>query len=283
MKKLRVISLAAIVILALIIGYSYVTVSNGPIEPLGRLSLVKIANPDMYPGHPHAQLLAKYAADRGSQCVIVLHFAGSSNYRSFPQALNDTNFPQGTSAKSYQNGSVYIIEVAFIDTQGGGSKSLNQINFLDSLNVALFGVPDGRYKYMSDGVVYNTYDEMMNHVNSLAQQHGQQGPIPVAWHGSVRSDSPIIDPGCGFPLYFQILTKTYGIIPAYVYTVYGLIFPYINSPYWQFELTHSTQLQSLYNEGELNLDKSNITSNVDKYYQNLSKENLSKENLTNYD
>ena len=54
-------------------------------------------------------------------------------------------------------------------------------------------------------------------------------------------------------------------------------------PYWQFELTHSTQLQSLYNEGELNLDKSNITSNVDKYYQNLSKENLSKENLTNYD
>jgi hypothetical protein len=274
MKKTRILSLAALVILALIIGYSYITVSNGPIEPLGRLSLVKIANPDMYPGHPHAKLLGQYAVDRGSQCALVLHFAGSSNYRSFPEAVNET---------SYQQGSVYIIEVAFIDTQGGGSKSLSQINLLDSLNVALFGVPDGRYKYMSDGTIYNTYDEMMAHVNTLAQQHGQQGPIPMVWHGSVRSDSPLIDPGCGFPLYFQILTKNYGIIPAYVYTVYGLLFPYLNSPYWKYELTHSSQLQQLYNEGDLNLDKSNITSNVDKYYQNLSKENISTDNLSNYD
>ena len=274
MRKTRILSLAALVILALIIGYSYITVSNGPIEPLGRLSLVKIANPDMYPGHPHAKLLGQYAVDRGSQCALVLHFAGSSNYRSFPEAVNET---------SYQQGSVYIIEVAFIDTQGGGSKSLSQINLLDSLNVALFGVPDGRYKYMSDGTIYNTYDEMMAHVNTLAQQHGQQGPIPMVWHGSVRSDSPLIDPGCGFPLYFQILTKNYGIIPAYVYTVYGLLFPYLNSPYWKYELTHSSQLQQLYNEGDLNLDKSNITSNVDKYYQNLSKENISTNNLSNYD
>jgi hypothetical protein len=274
MRKTRILSLAALVILALIIGYSYITVSNGPIEPLGRLSLVKIANPDMYPGHPHAKLLGQYAVDRGSQCALVLHFAGSSNYRSFPEAVNET---------SYQQGSVYIIEVAFIDTQGGGSKSLSQINLLDSLNVALFGVPDGRYKYMSDGTIYNTYDEMMAHVNTLAQQHGQQGPIPMVWHGSVRSDSPLIDPGCGFPLYFQILTKNYGIIPAYVYTVYGLLFPYLNSPYWKYELTHSSQLQQLYNEGDLNLDKSNITSNVDKYYQNLSKENISTDNLSNYD
>ena len=274
MKKTRILSLAALVILAIIIGYSYITVSNGPIEPLGRLSLVKIANPDMYPGHPHAKLLGQYAVDRGSQCALVLHFAGSSNYRSFPEAVNET---------SNQQGSVYIIEVAFIDTQGGGSKSLSQINPFDSLNVALFGVPDGRYKYMSDGTIYNTYDEMMAHVNTLAQQHGQQGPIPMVWHGSVRSDSPLIDPGCGFPLYFQILTKNYGIIPAYVYTAYGLLFPYLNSPYWKYELTHSSQLQQLYNEGGLNLDKSNITSNVDKYYQNLSKGNISTDNLSNYD
>ena len=74
---------------------------------------------------------------------------------------------------------MYIIEVAYIDTQGGGSKSLSQINFLDSIKVALFGVPDGRYKYMSDGVVYNTYDEMMSHVNTLAKEHGQTGPNPL--------------------------------------------------------------------------------------------------------
>jgi hypothetical protein len=207
---------------------------------------------------------------------LVLHFAGSSNYRSFAEAVNETT--------NYQNGSVYIIEVAFIDTQGGGSKSLNQIDMLDSLKVALYGVPDGRYKYMSDGTIYNTYDEMMAHVNQLAKAHGQQGPIPMVWHGTVRTDSPLIDPGCGFPLFFQIMTKTYGIIPAYVYTAYGLLFPYINSPYWKFELSHSSELQTLYNEGALNLDKSNVTSNVDKYYQNLAKqETISQENLTNYD
>jgi hypothetical protein len=272
----KIWAFVAIGIIAVILGYSYVTVSNGPIEPLGRLAFVKIANPDMYPGHPHAQLLGDYAAARVSQCAIVLHFAGSSNYRSFAEAVNETT--------NYQNGSVYIIEVAFIDTQGGGSKSLNQIDMLDSLKVALYGVPDGRYKYMSDGTIYNTYDEMMAHVNQLAKAHGQQGPIPMVWHGTVRTDSPLIDPGCGFPLFFQIMTKTYGIIPAYVYTAYGLLFPYINSPYWKFELSHSSELQTLYNEGALNLDKSNVTSNVDKYYQNLAKqETISQENLTNYD
>jgi hypothetical protein len=269
MSKIKLFSLIALAIIALIIFYSYITVSNGPIEPLGRLSFVKIANPDMYPGHSHAKLLGDYATERGSPCILVLHFAGSSNYRSFPQEINDT---------SHQQGTVYIIEVAFIDTQGGGSKSLNQIDFLDSLNVALFGVPEGRYKYMSDGTVYNTYDEMMAHVNTLAQEHGQKGPLPMVWHGTVRTDSPIIDPGCGFPLFFQILTKTYGIIPAYTYMIYGLIFPYINSPYTNYELSHTSELQQLYNGGDLNVDKSNLTSNVEKYYKNLAKENLS-----NYD
>jgi hypothetical protein len=272
----KVWAFVAIGIIAVILGYSYVTVSNGPIEPLGRLAFVKIANPDMFPGHPHATLLGNYAAQRGSQCAIVLHFAGSSNYRSFPEEVNETT--------SHQNGSVYIIEAAFIDTQGGGSKSLSQIDLWDSITVGLFGIPDNRYKYMSDGTVYNTYDEMMAHVNQLAKAHGQQGPIPMVWHGTVRTDSPIIDPGCGFPLYFQIMTKTYGIVPAYVYTAYGLLFPYINSPYWKFELSHASELQTLYNEGALNLDKSNVTSNVDKYYQNLAKqETISQENLTNYD
>lgn len=272
----KVWAFVALGIIAVIIGYSYVTVSNGPIEPLGRLAFVKIANPDMFPGHPHANLLGEYALERGSKCALVVHFAGSSNYRSFNETVNDTI--------SHQVGDVYIIEAAFIDTQGGGSKSMSQIDVLDSLKVALFGVPDGRYKYMSDGTIYNTYDEMMAHVNQLEKQHGQTGPLPTVWHGTVRTDSPLIDPGCGFPLYFQILTKTYGIIPAYVYTAYGLLSIYIYSPYWKFEITHASELQTLYNEGALNLDKSNVASNVDKYYENLSKtETISQENLTNYD
>ena len=268
-------ALVALGILVVIIGYSYITVSNGPIEPLGRLAFVKVLNPDMYPGNEHSQLLAQYAADRGSQCALVVHFKGTSNYRSYWQELN-------SSSSSSQSG-VYIIEVAFIDTQGGGSKSLSQINLLDSLKVALFGVPDGRYKYVSDGVTYNTYDEMMSHVNTLAKEHGQTGPIPIVWHGTVRTDSPFIDPGCGFPLYFQILTKTYGIIPAYTYMIYGLIFPYLNSPYWQFELTHSSELQQLYNAGESNYNYVNATSNTDKYLKKLREENLSQQNLSDFD
>jgi hypothetical protein len=266
----------ALGLIAIIVGYSYVTVANGPIEPVGRLSFVKIANPDMFPGHPHANLLGVYALQRGSPCAMVLHFAGSSNYRSFSEVANDTT--------SHQSGNVYIIEAAFIDTQGGGSKSMSQIDIMDSIKVAIFGIPDGRYKYMSDGTIYNTYDEMMAHVNQLAKQHNQKGPLPMVWHGTVRTDNPLLDPGCGFPLYFQIMTKTYGIIPAYVYTSYGLLQIFMNSPYWKYELTHATELQTLYNEGALNLDKSNVASNVDKYYQNLSKqETISQENLTNYD
>ncbi len=175
MGKKIIIGILILTILSLSTLYSYSVVSNGPINPLGRLSFVKIENPDMYPGHPHSQLLANYAAERGSKCVLVVHYAGSSNYRSYDQPLNNTN----------NKSSVYIIEAAYIDTQGKGSANLNQINLLDSLKVAIFGVPDNRYRYMSDGVVYNTYDELMVHVNTLAQEHGQQGPIPMVWHGSV--------------------------------------------------------------------------------------------------
>ncbi|MFY9638131.1 MAG: hypothetical protein WAK14_04935, partial [Methanobacterium sp.] len=112
MKKILIVVIILISFSAVIIGYSYSVVSNGPINPLGRLSFVKIENPDMYPGHTHANLLASYAAERGSKCAIVLHFGGSSNYRSFPTEVNNSN---GT------NQSVYIIEVAFLDTQGTGS------------------------------------------------------------------------------------------------------------------------------------------------------------------
>jgi hypothetical protein len=249
-------SVVAISIFAVILVYSFVVVSLGPIEPLGRLSFVKLENPDMYPGHPHSTLLAQYAQKKGSKCAMVLHFAGSSDYSSYMEQ-NDISNTQDN---------VYIIEVAFIDTKGAGSTSLSQTNLFDSLNVALFGVPDGRYKYMSDGVVYNTYDQMMKHVMAVAKQHGQQGAIPTVYHGTVRNDNPIINPGCGFPLYFQILTKTYGIVPAYIYTFTGMLFPYLSSPYRDFELLHSSELQYYYNNGFINIDYHNANVNTGKYY-----------------
>ncbi len=246
-------------ILVFITAYSYITVSNGPITPLGRLSFVKMENPDMFPDHPHSELLANYAAERGSACALVVHFAGSSNYRSYNQTVQ-TNKSNNTT--------VYIIEASYIDTEGIGSASIKQINLLDSLKVAILGIPDGRYVYVSDGNIYKNYDELMYHVNQVAYMNGQQGPIPMVWHGTVRTDNPNINPGCGFPLYFQILTKTYGIFPAYVYTIYGLIFPYLNDPYRDYELSNATSLQKLYNTGQLNVDYKNSTSNTDKYILN---------------
>lgn len=249
-------SVVAVSILAIILVYSFVVVSLGPVQPLGRLSFVKLENPDMFPGHPHSTLLAQYAEEKHSKCALVLHFAGSSTYSSYLEQNN----------KNSKQDNVYIIEVAFIDTQGGGSTSLNQINIWDSIKVALFGVPDGRYKYMSDGVVYNTYDDMMNHVYKVAKEHGQQGAIPMVYHGTVRTDNPILAPGCGFPLYFQILTKTYGIIPAYIYTITGMMFPYLESPYRDFEMLHSTELQYYYNNGYINIDYTKSSVNTAKYY-----------------
>jgi len=178
--------LVSLTILALITGYSYITVSNGPIEPLGRNAFIKLANPDFYPEHPYSKLFAQQVEKTGSKVGLILHMYGGSNYR------------------SYREGNVYIIQVAYIDTEGAGSIGLDNINYLDYLKVALFGVPDGRYKYMSDGIVYETYEEMKGHVNELAQKQEQQGPIPMVYHGNARVGNPILEPGDGFPLYFHI-------------------------------------------------------------------------------
>jgi hypothetical protein len=235
--------LVILAVIAVVIGYSYITVANGPINPIGRTAFVKLANPDFYPGHLHSQLLAKYAMERGSKCALVCHFGGSSNYRSYEED-EDLDYRSG------QDGNVFIIELAFIDTQGTGATG--PTNYLDSLKIALFGVPDGRYKYKSDGIIFNTYDEAMNHVNALAQEHGQQGPLPMVWHGDARQGNPILIQGCGYPLYFDILRRQYGVIPAYVYTLSGMINPYFHNPYGIYELAHSSELQNLYQGGDLN-------------------------------
>jgi len=272
MRKGLIIVVAIFAVIAIIILYSYIEVSSGPIHPLGRLAFVKIENPDMYPGHPHSQLLAEYAEERGSQCAFVVHFAGSSNYRSYYQNISDN----GT------NQSVYIIEAAYIDTEGNGSVNLSEINKSDSLNLALHGIPDGRYKYLSDGVVYNSYDDLMAHVYTLAQQHGQKGAIPMVWHGTVKGDDPNLNPGCGFPLYFEILTKTYGIIPAYVWTIYGLIFPYLHDSFKNYELSNYKTLEQLYNQGELNFDYTDISTGQFQNASNNITENITK-NLPGYE
>lgn len=237
MNKLRwgVVGIIFVVIFLVLGAYIYVASANGSIDPVGRLGFVKLANPDMYPGHPHSELLAKYAEEKNSKCALVVHFGGSSNYR------------------SYMEGDVFIIEMAFIDTQGSAA-TYNGVNWLDSLKVAIFGVPDGRYKFKADGKIFNSYDDAMAYVNKLARQHNQKGKIPMFWHGTVRSGNPIFTQGCGYPLYFDIVRREYGIIPAYYYTLKGMIFPYFGLPYRNFELQHASELQYYYTQGMINYE-----------------------------
>ncbi|MGD9626279.1 MAG: hypothetical protein AB7U40_01655 [Methanobacteriales archaeon] len=56
-----------------------------------------MANPDMYPGHPHSRLLAEYARSHGSKCALIVHYGGSSNYR------------------SYMEGDILILQLAYVE------------------------------------------------------------------------------------------------------------------------------------------------------------------------
>ena len=221
-----------LVILVFFGGYLYVSSSVGDVQPLGRLSFVKLANPDMYPGHSHSELLAQYAQQRGSKCALVVHFKGSSNYL------------------SYNDSGVYIIEMAFESSAG----STTNIDWNQALQYFLFGVPDNEWKIVVNGKEFDTYDEAWAEVMKEAKAHGQQGPIPMVWHGTVRAGSPVINPGCGFPLYYYICWKQYGRFAAYYYVLSGYIFPYLNDPYRNFELQHSSELQYYYTHNMLNYE-----------------------------
>lgn len=221
-----------LIVLAIFGGYLVISSMMGPYEPVGRLGFVKLANPDMYPGHPHSQLLAEYATEKGSKCALVVHFAGDSNYR------------------HYKEGDVLIIEMAFIDTKGTGAEG--PTDYMDSLKLALFGVPDGRYKFKADGLTFNNWNDANKYILKLAAQNGQNGPIPMVWHGTARSGNPIFSQGCGLPLYFYITWKEYGQFAAYYYVLKGMLTPYLNLPYRDYELQHASELQYYYTHDMLN-------------------------------
>ncbi|BAZ99761.1 hypothetical protein [Methanothermobacter sp. EMTCatA1] len=209
-------------------AYLYGVTALSPVEPVGRLGFVKLANPDMYPGHPQSKVLASYAAQRGSKCALVVHYAGSSNYR------------------HYREGNVTIIELAYIS-----SEYRTDIDWGEVIESFIFGVPDGKYRYRADGYEFDSLDEAMDYVESVARSKGQEGPMPMVFHGTVREGNVFINPGCGFPLYVQIAWRQYGRLGAYYYIVKGLLHPYLNNPYAAYELSHASDLQRLYNEGAL--------------------------------
>ncbi|MBE6487396.1 MAG: hypothetical protein E7Z86_01575 [Methanosphaera stadtmanae] len=223
-----------IIVIFLLVGLIYVASSStsDDIEPLGRLAFVKIANPDMYPGHVHANLLAQYAQERDSKCAIVLHYAGSSNYRNF------------------MNGNTYIIEMAFMDTAGA---QVN-IDWGQVIDYGLHGVPNDKWDYKVDGEIYDKFEDAWARVLEFADSNQQKGPIPMVWHGTVREGSIFINPGCGFPLYYQVCCKEFGHLGGILHAATGSIFPYFNNPYRSYEIEHASELQYYYTHNMLNYE-----------------------------
>ena len=230
MKKLGLF----VIIILILGGFIYLSSINSKVEPLGRLVFVKLANPDLYPGHPHSELLATYAQQRGSKCALVLHMAGGSGY------------------SHYSEGNVTILQLGFIDTKS--DMTTTGIDFIDAFSTFIFGIDDDRYNYRADKIEFKTYDDAMDHINKLAEKNGQEGPIPMVWHGSVKKGNPSFNPGCGFPLYVQVCWTETGRIATYYYIIKGLIFPYLNSPYANYELTHASEIQYYYVNDLLNYE-----------------------------
>jgi hypothetical protein len=223
-----------IVILLSIFGvFLFFSALLGPVDPVGRLGFVKFANPDMFPGHPHSEVLADYGKQRGSKCVLVVHYAGDSNYR------------------HYTENNVTIIELAFVDKV---NRAKTDIDWNDVLQTFIYGIPKDRWKYKADGKIFDDYDEAMAYVRKIARQKGQQGPIPMVYHGTARAGNPIVNQGCGFPLYVQICWYEYGRWAAYYYIIKGMIQPYLSLPYRTFEWTHASELQYYYTQGMLNYE-----------------------------
>lgn len=221
---------ALVVILILLVGYVYLSSLGGTYKPQGRLGFVKFKNPDMYQGNPHSQLLAKYAHDRGSNVVLLVHLAGHAS-----------GYP------CYEEGDVLIMELGFLDKRG----YTTDIRWDDVIQTLLYGFPADRFQYVSDGIIFDNLDDALAYLDKRAESYGQRGDRLLFWHGTVRSGNPIINQGCGFPLYYQILEHEYGRLDAYFYTLTGMIFPYIYNPYRNFELQHAPELQFYYNNGSL--------------------------------
>ncbi|RJS48145.1 MAG: hypothetical protein CIT03_09800 [Methanobacterium sp.] len=225
-RTLNTIFIAIILIFG---AYLFGVSTFSPVEPVGRLNFVKMANPDMYPGHPSSEVLADYAKKRGSSTVMVVHYGGDSTYR------------------RYMEGDVLIIQMAFVNPDSYRT----DIDWSEVVSSFIFGVPEDKYRYRADGNEFDNLDDAMDYVMGIARSNGQEGPIPMYFHGTVREGNPIINPGCGFPLFVELSWKYYGRIATYYFIARALIHPFLNNPYANYELTHYQDLNKLYNQGDL--------------------------------
>lgn len=238
--KWKIIAIILILV-TILLGFVYVSnaTSSGEYEFLGRLAFVKISNPDIYSESPHSKLAVQYAEERGSNTILILHFAGHTSGQSYP---------------NYVEGDILIEELGFQDS-ATDYKLNNSLNWAiqSSLPLFLFGVPDGRYRYVSNGHVFYNLDDALTYLDEVADQHGRKGKTVVVYHGTARGGNPNIMLGDGLPLYFQMVWHEHGRLAAYYYLIAGMLFPYYNSPYAFYELNNAQQLQDLYNNDGLDL------------------------------
>jgi hypothetical protein len=272
MKSSTLISIILVTFILIFGFYLWFVTQNSFIEPVGRLTVNKLGNPDMYPAHGTTKVLADYAKKSNSKCILVVHYAGGDSYYRFEESDDDditATAPEG----------IYIIELAFID-----SYSL-KVDWTEVIKTFLFGIPDNKYKYLADGKHFNTLDEALKYVSDIAKSRGQVGSIPMFYHGTVRDDNPYFNPGCGFPLFTQITWKEYGRLGAYYYVFKSLIWPFVSNIFYPYQISHFSTLNDLYNNNKLDYtnpsdyknpttvdDRRNFTPNYYKKYFNYSRD-----------
>ncbi len=86
----------------------------------------------------------------------------------------------------------------------------------------------------------------MAYVRKIAEQKGQQGPIPMVYHGTARAGNPLLIKAVDFHCTSRICWYEYGQWAAYYYIIKGMIQPYLSLPYRTFEWTHASELQYYY-------------------------------------
>ncbi|MDR2873235.1 MAG: hypothetical protein LBV42_00570 [Methanobrevibacter sp.] len=240
MKFSTLISLVIVAFILIFGFYLWVMTQNALIEPVGRVTVNKLGNPDEYLHHGSAQVLADYATKTNTKCILVVHYGGDSTYSRFEENDEDITPPEG----------IYIIELAYVDP----STYRTDVDPAEVIKTFLFGIPDDRYTYKADGIHFKTLDESLKYVSDIAKSRGQAGPIPMFYHGTVRDDNPFINPGCGFPLFTQIAWKEYGRLGAYYYVFKSLLWPFVSNKFYPYQISHFSSLNELYNTNRLNYE-----------------------------
>jgi len=147
-------------------------------------------------------------------------------------------------------GDILILQLAYVEKK----PYTTRINWSEVWDEGINGVPADKWTYRTDGIEFQTLDEALAYIMKRAKENGQEGPIPLVYHGTVRDGDIIINQGCGFPLYYHIIRSQYGPLEAYYYVVKGFFYPYIYNPYRSFEIKNAEALQYYYTHSMLDYE-----------------------------